>query len=234
MAKSKTMERAAGHKYDDPARIHWRDLHRIGFVAAATISFLFPESKSFHFLPDIGFFCTLVGAYPILHEALEGMAERRWTMDLLVSVAILAALMIREVFTALVITLFVLVAKVLETLTVGNVRRAIARLIDLMPQSKTISKIKGAAQRTGRTHSPIQTLADRFASYLANFALIGAALTFLVTNNIHATISVIIVSGAFGVAVGIALSILGALIGRRNWERSPREAVTSNNFPKST
>ena len=38
------------------------------------------------------------------------------------TIAILAALVIREFFTALVITLFVLVAEVLESLTVGRGR----------------------------------------------------------------------------------------------------------------
>jgi heavy metal translocating P-type ATPase len=56
------------------------------------------------------------------------------------TIAILAALAIREVFTALVITLFVLVAEILEGLTVGRGRRAIQRLIDLLPSSATVHR----------------------------------------------------------------------------------------------
>jgi len=48
---------------------------------------------------------------PDIREAIENILERRMTMELSMAIAILAALAIREVFTALVITLFVLVRK---------------------------------------------------------------------------------------------------------------------------
>src|ERR1700682_5885684 len=64
-------------------------------------------------------------------------------MDRSMAIAILAALAIREVFTALVITLFVLVAEVLEGLTVGRGRRAIRHLIDLLPSTATVSERGG-------------------------------------------------------------------------------------------
>jgi cation transport ATPase len=82
--------------------------------------------------------CTLACGYPIFHEAVENILERRMTMELSMAIAILAALAIREVFTALVITLFVLVAEVLEGLTVGRGRRAIRHLIDLLPSTATV------------------------------------------------------------------------------------------------
>jgi len=60
--------------------------------------------------------------------------ERRMTMELSMTIALLAALVIGEVFTALLITLFVLVAEVLEGFTVSRGRRAIGRLLDLLPR----------------------------------------------------------------------------------------------------
>ena len=48
------------------------------------------------------------------------------TMELSMTLALLAALVIREFFTALIITLFVLVAEILEGLTVSRGRKAIA------------------------------------------------------------------------------------------------------------
>jgi len=59
------------------------------------------------------------------------------------AIAILAALAIREVFTALVITLFVLVAEVLEGLTVSRGRHAIRHLIDLLPSTATVNERGG-------------------------------------------------------------------------------------------
>ena len=59
--------------------------------------------------------------------------------------------------------------------------------------------------------APIQRTADRLAGYLVYFALAAAALTFLLTRDARATISVIIVAGACGVAAGTPLAILGAV-----------------------
>jgi cation transport ATPase len=55
----------------------------------------------------------LVGGYPIYREAFEALRERRMTMELSMTIALIAALSIREAFTAVVIVLFVLVAEVL-------------------------------------------------------------------------------------------------------------------------
>jgi heavy metal translocating P-type ATPase len=62
------------------------------------------------------------------------------TMELSMAIAIVAALAIREIFTALVITLFVLVAEILEGLTVGRGRKAIQHLIDLLPSVATVRR----------------------------------------------------------------------------------------------
>jgi heavy metal translocating P-type ATPase len=88
----------------------------------------------------IGVLCAAVGGYPIFREAIENIMERRMTMELSMTIAILAALAIREVFTALVITLFVLGAEVLESLTVGRGRRAIRHLIELLPASAIVRR----------------------------------------------------------------------------------------------
>ena len=56
------------------------------------------------------------------------------------TIAIVAALGIRELFTALVITLFVLVAEILEGLTVGRGRKAIQHLVDLLPSTATVRR----------------------------------------------------------------------------------------------
>jgi heavy metal translocating P-type ATPase len=118
----------------------WREASRILFVAAAagTVWFLGPDPNLTFLIA--GVICTLVGGYPIFHEAVENILERRMTMELSMAIAILAALAIREVFTALVITLFVLVAEVLEGLTVGRGRRAIRHLVELLPTTATVNE----------------------------------------------------------------------------------------------
>jgi Cd2+/Zn2+-exporting ATPase/Cu+-exporting ATPase len=124
-------------------RLDRREIVRIGFVAIAAGAFWFVGAHLGLPLVLAGVICALVGGYPIFHEATENILERRMTMELSMAIAILAALAIREVSTALLITLFVLVAEVLEGLTVGRGRSAIRRLIELLPSSATLGERGG-------------------------------------------------------------------------------------------
>jgi P-type Cu+ transporter len=72
-------------------------------------------------------------------------------------------------------------------------------------------KIIEAVERAERSRAPVQRLAGRMAGYLVYFALGAAALTFLITRDMRATISVVIVAGACGIAAGTPLAILGAI-----------------------
>jgi heavy metal translocating P-type ATPase len=117
-----------------------REVGRVAFVAVAAAAFWFLQGLSIPYLHLIGAICALAGGYPIYHEAYENIVERRMTMELSMAIAIVAALAIRETFTALVITLFVLAAEILEGLTVGRGRRAIQRLLDLLPSMATVRR----------------------------------------------------------------------------------------------
>lgn len=120
--------------------IHWLDLGRVVFVAVAAGMFWFFRENHTILYTALGTACTVAGGFPILREAFENIFDRRMTMELSMSIAIVAALAIREVFTALVITLFVLGAEVLEALTVGRGRQAIQHLIDLLPDGATVRR----------------------------------------------------------------------------------------------
>ena len=118
--------------------LNWRDSNRVAFVAAAAGALWFLRGAQNPYITGIGVICTLVGGFPIFAEAYENIVQRRMTMELSMAIAIVAALAIREIFTALVITLFVLGAEILEGLTVGRGRRAIERLVDLLPKAATV------------------------------------------------------------------------------------------------
>ena len=239
---------------------------------------------------------TLVGGYPIFREAFSSLKKKQMTMELSMTIALIAALAIGEFVTALVIVFFVLIAEVLEHKTVGRGREAIKQLLDFLPQQATVfsqgqvqeiraeelrvgdlvivkpgaripvdgvvvggnsfvdqstitgesipvekvagtkvfagtmnqsgalevqttrigqdtafGKIIQAVERAEKLRAPIQRTADRLASYLVYFALGAAVFTYILTRDIRATISVIIVMGACGVAAGTPLAILGAI-----------------------
>src|SRR5580658_4217707 len=276
--------------------LEWPEMLRIAVVAVAAAAVWWRLWEPFSAISVIGVAGLLVGGWPIFREAVENLLARRMTMELSMSIAIIAAAAISEFFTALVITLFVLVAEVLEGLTVSRGRRAIRDLLDFLPRAvsvrragsisevdadtlavgdavlvnpggripvdgtviaghsfvdqaritgesmpleKTVGaavfagsinqsgaleiraerigrdtsygKIIEAVEQAERSRAPVQRLADRLAGYLVYFALGAAVLTYLLTRDSRATISVIIVAGACGIAAGTPLAILGGI-----------------------
>ncbi len=276
-------------------RVDRRGATRVGLVALGTL-LVGLRSLDAPLHEVVGWTTLLVGGWPVWSEAWGDVVARRMTMELSMSIAIAAAAAIGELFTALVITGFVLVAEILEEMTVDRGRRAIADLLDTLPRRVTVRRngtveqvpvedlasgevvlvepggripvdgtvvagssfvdqatvtgesmpaektigdgvfagtvnlagtldirVEGVGADTtyGRiihavaeaenTRAPVQRLADRLAGYLVYFALAAAALTYLVTRDIIATISVVIVAGACGIAAGTPLAILGGI-----------------------
>ena len=125
---------------DGPALIERADVVRIAFVGiVATILGTHVLDAAGH-TRLLGVIATLIGGYPIVKEALEHIVQRRMTMELSMTIALTAALSIGEVFTALVITGFVLVAESLETLTISRGRSAIGQLLEFLPQRVTLRR----------------------------------------------------------------------------------------------
>jgi P-type Cu+ transporter len=121
---------------------------RIALVAVAAALVWFRVWEPFARVSLIGIAGTLIGIYPILKEAAENVMERRMTMELSMTIAILAALAIGQFFTALVIVLFVLIAEVLEGLTVRRGRTAIRDLLNLLPSEVTVRRNGKTEQRS--------------------------------------------------------------------------------------
>ncbi len=285
------------HEHDDHEHaFEWSEMLRIVLVALAAAAVWFRLWEPVSALSVVGVAGLLIGGWPIYKEALENLLAKRMTMELSMSIAIIAAAAISEFFTALVITLFVLVAEVLEGLTVSRGRHAIRDLLDFLPRAvsvrragsisevdagmltvgdavlvnpggripvdgcviaghsfvdqaritgesmpleKTVGaavfagsinqsgaleiraerigrdtsygKIIEAVEQAERSRAPVQRLADRLAGYLVYFALGAAVLTYALTRDSRATISVIIVAGACGIAAGTPLAILGGI-----------------------
>jgi len=269
---------------------------RLGLMGIIVIASLTGWWRPFMARDWLAFAGTVIGGFRIYKEAWENLLKRRMTMELSMTIALLAALAIGQFFTALVIAFFVLFAELLEGYTVGSGRRAIEKLINALPrhvtvrrngqeselraeelsvgeiivirpgerisvdgtvakgssyvdqssitgeslpiekteQSKvfagtinkngvlevsvervggdtTFGKIIQVVEQAEKSKAPVQRIADRLAAALVYFALLAAILTFIVTRNLTATIAVIIVAGACGVAAGTPLAILAGI-----------------------
>ena len=127
-----------GHDHEHP--FEWQEALRIGFVALAAGLVWFRVWEPLAVVSVIGVVGLLIGGWPILKEAFENVLQRRMTMELSMTIAIVAAAAIGQFFTALVITLFVLVAEVLEGLTVGRGRKAIRDLLEFLPSEVSVRR----------------------------------------------------------------------------------------------
>src|SRR6516162_973795 len=136
------------HGHDHDHLLEWVDLVRIGLVALAAAASWLGLWQHFASFDVIALVATLAGGYPIFKEAVANLIARRMTMELSMTIALAAAVAIGEFFSALVIVLFVLVAEVLEGLTVGRGRRAIKDLLDLLPRRAVVRR-GGGTQEVG-------------------------------------------------------------------------------------
>ncbi len=290
------MEPIVPEHQEHHAGVEAGEVTRVVLVLACAAAVWFRLWEPWPRVSLIGLVGTVLGGWPIFAEAWENLRARRMTMELSMTIALVAALVIGEFFTALLITAFVLAAEILEGLPVGRGRRAIKELLAFLPPTATVrrsggsveiplgelragdtaliapgaavpadgrvisghsfvdqatitgeslpaekapgapvyagtinqngalevrvervgadssfGKIIDAVERAERSRAPVQKIADRYAAWLVYFALGCAALTFLLTRDARATISVIIVAGACGIAAGTPLAILGAI-----------------------
>jgi Cd2+/Zn2+-exporting ATPase/Cu+-exporting ATPase len=80
------------------------------------------------------------GGWGVFREAVENLFVRRMTMELSMTMALVAALAIREFTTAAFILFFVLGAEILEQMTVSRGRQALVDLAALLPRTAVVRR----------------------------------------------------------------------------------------------
>lgn len=131
---------------DHDHALKWREMLRIALVATAAACVWWHLWEPSLRISPIGLLGLIGGGWPIFKEAVENLLAKRMTMELSMAIAIIAAAAISEFFTALVITLFVLIAEVLEGMTVSRGRRAIRDLLDFLPRAVSVRRGGGVAE----------------------------------------------------------------------------------------
>ncbi len=148
---------AASHDDDHDSHehegAHGREWLRVGFVAVIIILVWWGIVPRFHGIDLLAIAGILIGGFPIFKEAIGDLLKGRMTMELSMTIALVAASAIGEFFTALLITVFVLIAEILESMTVGRGRGAIRQLLDLLPQT---AEVRSDGQVTPRVLSDVR------------------------------------------------------------------------------
>src|SRR6266704_1500898 len=241
---------------------------------------------------------SLIGGYPVFMETFRALRHRSINMEVSMTVAIVASLLVAQFTAAVVVTFFVLLSEFIESYAVDKGRATIVKLEKSIPrralvrrnrvevetevdtiapgevvivrdgeripvdgvvvkgsgfvnqsaitgEALTVEKMDGSRVFAGsvdesgvlevRTEkvgnetvfgqiiklveeaegrkAPIQKLSDKLATWLVEFTIAFAAVTFIVTRNLISTISVIVVAGACGVAAGTPLAIVAVMGG---------------------
>src|SRR2546428_685129 len=241
---------------------------------------------------------SLIGGYPVFVETFHAVRHRSINMEVSMTVAIVASLLVAQFTAAVVVTFFVLLSEFIESYAVDKGRATILKLERSIPRRALVrqngaevetdvetirsgevvivrdgeripvdgiivrgsgfvnqSAITGEALAVEKTNgsrvfagsvdesgvlevqtekvgsetvfgqiiklveqaesrkAPIQKLSDKLATWLVEFTIAFAAITFIITRNLISTISVIVVAGACGVSAGTPLAILAAMGG---------------------
>jgi len=127
---------------------HREEWLRVAFVAIVIGLVWWGVFPRYHGVDVLALVGILIGGFPIFKEAFEDLFQGHMTMELSMTIALVAASAIGEFFTALLITVFVLVAEIIEGMTVGRGRSAIKELLDLLPQNVEIRADGGVAPRS--------------------------------------------------------------------------------------
>jgi Cd2+/Zn2+-exporting ATPase/Cu+-exporting ATPase len=126
--------------YDHEHETGTAEYVRLGLMGIIVVASLTGWWRPFMARDWLAFAGTVIGGFPIYKEAWENLLKRRMTMELSMTIALLAALAIGQFFTAIVIAFFVLLAELLEGYTVGSGRRAIEKLINALPRHVTVRR----------------------------------------------------------------------------------------------
>jgi len=88
----------------------------------------------------------LFGGYPIFKNALMTLLSRNLNVNVLVSVAAIAAVAIGDYLEAATVIFIMVLGEFLEDFTVGRTRKAISQLIKITPQQATVRRNDGEIQ----------------------------------------------------------------------------------------
>jgi heavy metal translocating P-type ATPase len=92
-----------------------------------------------------------------------------------------------------------------------NLSSQIEVVCDKPSSDTTFAKIIHLVEEAEASKAPIQRLSDKMAARIIQFAIGLSVLTYLVTQNVTSTLSVVVVAGACGLAVGTPIAVLATI-----------------------
>ena len=116
------------------------ELLRITYVAISVLASHLNLPQKILPFDAVALAATIIGGYPIFHEAYRNLRERTITMEVAMSMGIIASLLIREYTGAATIAFFTLISEFIEEFTIDRGRNAIESLVKLTPHRATVKR----------------------------------------------------------------------------------------------
>jgi len=89
---------------------------------------------------DFAWITIIISGYPIIYEAIEELKEKHISSELLVTIALIASIIIGEVFAAGEVCFIMSIGEILEDLTVEKANKGLNKLVRLMPNKALLIK----------------------------------------------------------------------------------------------
>ena len=118
-----------------------RDMRRIGLGGLLGLAgYLWDGGNEAQSLVGSGLVVValIINGAPIVWGAAKGLAQRRVNVDELVSLALIASVLLGEYFTAVVVSLVMVLGSLIEELTAGAARKAITSLMSIAPETANL------------------------------------------------------------------------------------------------
>ena len=135
-----------GERSGPPARsFHWPALGLVALLAGLSLlaltELIVEGAPGARLIPWwLALPAVVTGAWPITRRAVGALRQKQITADLLMSIAILAALALGEFVAAMLVTFFMRIAHALESFTTTRARHAIQSLVRLAPDTAHVMR----------------------------------------------------------------------------------------------
>ncbi|MER2173745.1 MAG: cation-translocating P-type ATPase [Carnobacterium sp.] len=110
------------------------------------LGFVFDFIGSENLKNDALISATLIASVPIFIKAIQALRMKAFSIDLLVSIAVIGALYIGEYTESSVVTFLFLFGDYLEMRTLEKTRSSLRELVDMAPQEATVLRIDGKTE----------------------------------------------------------------------------------------
>ncbi|MFH1116483.1 MAG: cation-translocating P-type ATPase [Pseudomonadota bacterium] len=118
-----------------------RDIYRIGLGGLAGLAgYLWDAGNEGQSIVGSGlvFASLAINGLPIVWGAIKGLVQRRVNVDELVALALIAAVLLGEYYTAVVVAFVMVLGSLIEEITAGAARKAITALMSISPDTANV------------------------------------------------------------------------------------------------